>query len=355
MYLATGRPMTGTALQKLQSFLHACGLDYDPGIDFTCTLQEDGEIIAAASLDGATLKCIAVSPLHQGEDLTAQLFTEIRREAFDRGYDHLMLFTKPGNQMMFQSFGFYPVMRTADCLLMESRRNGLASYLNSLTPIEGGRIGAIVANCNPFTLGHRHLIEQAARQCDQLHLFILSENKSAFSPEVRMELARAGCADLANVHIHPTGPYMVSSATFPSYFIKDKARVDDIFCDLDIRIFAEKITPALGITCRFVGTEPHCPVTRFYNEQLKARLPRYDIDLIEIPRREEAGVAISASRVRALLKENKLSEIRPLVPKTTFAYLENLKSQEGIHALPSNATKPDPGQLLCPPRPEANL
>ena len=325
MYLATGRPMTGTALKRLKSFLHSCGLDYDAGVDFTCALEEDGEIIATASLDGATLKCIAVSPMHQGEDLTANLITEIRREAFARGYDHLMLFTKPGNQMLFQPFGFYPVMRTADCLLMESRRDGLASYLNGFERIEGDRIGAIIANCNPFTLGHRYLIEEAAKQCDQLHLFILSENKSAFPPDVRMELAAKGCADLTNVHIHPTGPYLVSSATFPSYFIKDKARVDGIFCDLDIRIFAEKIAPALGITRRFVGTEPHCPVTRFYNEQLKARLPEYGIELIEIPRREENGTAISASRVRALLEENNLGQIRPLVPETTFAYLKNLK------------------------------
>lgn len=323
MYLATGSPMTGTALKKLEAFLHACGLDYDAGIDFTCTLEEDGEIIATASLDGATLKCIAVSPMHQGEDLTARLITELRREAFARGYDHLMLFTKPGNQMMFRSFGFYPVMRTADCLLMESRRDGLEAYLKGLERPDGERIGAIVANCNPFTLGHRYLIEQAAQQCDQLHLFILSERKSAFSPEARMEMAKAGCADLENVHIHPTGPYMVSSATFPSYFIKDKAQANGIYCDLDIRIFAEKIAPALGVTHRFVGTEPNCPVTRLYNEQMKLRLPEYGITLVEIPRKEEDGRAISASHVRALMEENKLAQIRPLVPETTFGYLKN--------------------------------
>ena len=323
MHLTTGSPMTGASLEKLKAFLLACGLDYDAGIDFTCILEEEDEIIATASLDGATLKCIAVSPMHQGEDLTARLITELRREAFDRGYDHLMLFTKPANQMMFRPFGFYPVMRTADCLLMENRRDGLEAWLNSIERVDGERIGAIVANCNPFTLGHRYLIESALKQCDQLHLFILSERKSAFPPDVRMELAKAGCADLKNVHIHPTGPYMVSSATFPSYFIKDKARVEGIYCDLDIRIFAGKIAPALGITHRFVGTEPNCPVTRFYNEQMKARLPEYGIELIEIPRREEYGSAISASRVRALLKENKLGDIRSLVPDSTFEYLKN--------------------------------
>lgn len=323
MYMTTGRPFSGASLAKLKAFLHTCALDYDEGIDFSCTLEEDGEIIAAGSLDGATLKCIAVSPLHQGEDLTARLITELRREAFSRGHDRLMLFTKPSNQMMFRPFGFYPVIRTADCLLMENRQNGIAEHLSAIERKNPGRIGAIIANCNPFTLGHRYLIETAAAQCDWLYVFILSEEKSAFSPQVRMELAKAACTNLKNVSFHPTGPYMVSSATFPSYFIKDKARINDVFCDLDIRIFGEKIAPALGITRRFVGTEPNCPVTAFYNEQLKARLPQYGIELFEIPRREIGGGAVSASRVRALYDEGKLEEIRPLVPETTYEYLVN--------------------------------
>ena len=145
-----------------------------------------------------------------------------------------------------------------------------------------------------------------------------------FTPAERMQMARDGCSDLSNVLIHPTGPYMVSSSTFPTYFLKEKHRTGDIHCELDVRLFGEKIAPALGVTRRFVGTEPNCPVTRFYNEQLKARLPQYGVELIEIPRVENGCAAISASRVRALLKENKLEQIRPLVPETTFEYLKAL-------------------------------
>ena len=322
MYLETGHPMTGARLARLKAFLHACGLDYDEAVSFSCALVENDEIIAAGSLDGATLKCIAVSPDRQGEDLTSRILTELKREAFEQGRDHLMLFTKPANQFMFREFGFYPVMRTADCLLMENRRNGLDSFLDGLEKKQGKRIGAIVANCNPFTLGHRYLIETAAARCDWLHVFILSEEKGAFPPDARMTLAKNGCADLKNVIFHPTGPYMVSSATFPSYFIKDKARVGGIYCELDLRIFGERIAPALGITRRFAGTEPNCPVTRFYNEQMKNRLPGYGIDFIEIPRLEEGSAAVSASRVRALYNEGNLQDIRPLVPDSTYEYLE---------------------------------
>ena len=322
MYLETGRPMQGMMLSRLKAFLKMCGLSYDEGIDFSCALMEDDEIIASGSLDGATLKCIAVSPLHQGEDLASRLITELRREAFSRGHDHLMLFTKPGNQMLFRPFGFHPVMRTADCLLMENKRSGLADYIASLGAARAGRTGAIVGNFNPFTLGHRYLVETAAAQCDHLHVFVLSERKSAFPPEVRMELAQAGCADIPNLSFHPTGPYLVSSATFPSYFIKDKAKVGGIHCGLDVGIFGERIAPALNITMRFLGTEPNCPVTRFYNEQMKLLLPAHGIEVIEIPRREIGDAAVSASRVRALLDEKNFSEIRPLVPETTFEYLK---------------------------------
>jgi len=326
MYLKTGTPFTGRALEQLKQFLASCGLDYDQSIAFTVNLMEDGEIIATASLDGSTLKCIAVSPAHQGEDLTGQLLTELRREAFDRGREHLMLFTKPMNQAMFSSFCFYPVIRTADCLLMESKKNGLDSFISGIaaTSPKEGSIGCIVANCNPFTNGHRYLIESAAEQCDTLHLFILSEEKPPFPAKDRLMLAEKGVSDLKNVLVHPTGPYMVSSATFPSYFIKDKARVDSIYCDLDMQIFAKKIAPALGITRRFVGSEPYCRVTGFYNEQMKKTLPQHGIELIEIPRCEEGGAAISASRVRALMDAGRMDEIRPLVPETTYDYLLKL-------------------------------
>jgi len=325
MYLQTGSPMQGMMLSRLKSFLKECGLDYDEGIDFSCAVMEDDEIIAAGSLDGATLKCIAVSPLHQGEDLTSRLITELRREAFDRGHDHLMLFTKSANQFMFREFGFYPVYRTSGCLLMENKKDGLANYIASLGAPQPGKTGAIVGNFNPFTLGHRYLIETAAAQCDHLHVFVLSERKSAFPPEVRMQLAQAACTDIPNISFHFTGPYLVSSATFPSYFIKDKAKVGGIHCELDVGIFAEKIAPALGITRRFLGTEPGCPITRFYNEQMKALLPGRGIDVIEIPRREADGEAVSASRVRALLNDKNFTAIRPLVPETTFEYLKNTR------------------------------
>ena len=322
MYMMTGSPLMGGALCRMKSFLRSCELDWDESISFTAALVEDDEILATASLDGCTVKCVAVSPAHQGEDLTAQVLTAVLQEAAQRGMDHLMLYTKPQNQFLFQPLGFHPVIRTAGCLLMENRRNGLSQFLDAIEKPDGAPVGCIVANCNPFTLGHRHLIERASKECAWVHVFILSEDKSRFSAQARLAMAKEGCRDLGNVLVHPTGPYMVSSSTFPTYFIKDQSRAGDIHCELDLRLFAEKIAPALSITRRYVGTEPNCAVTAHYNERMKDILPQYGIDVVEILRKEAAGQVISASQVRRLIAEERFEELEHLLPESSIDLIQ---------------------------------
>ena len=318
MYLATGNPMEGRMRERLRMFLAENGLAYDESIRFTAALMEEDEIIATGSLDGATVKCVAVSPDHQGEDLTARIMTVLVQKAAEDGFHHLMLYTKPRNQHLFAPLGFHPVIRTADVLLMENRRGGLNGFLSELArPVDDRRpVGCIVAHANPFTFGHRYLIETAAAQCAWLHVFILSEDRGMFTPEERLQMAQEGCSDLSNVLIHPTGPYMVSSSTFPTYFLKEKHRAGDIHCELDVRLFGEKIAPALGVTRRYVGTEPNCAVTAQYNAQMKRLLPAYGVDVIEIERKTLAGSVISASRVREKLAAGE--NVEGLLPASTL-------------------------------------
>ena len=319
LYLITGEPLKNIYIEPLRQFLARCGIAFDPAVRFTALLMEDEEILATGSMDGAVIKCVAVSPDHQGEDLTGQIMTVLLQHAAEKGLRQLMLYTKPRNQYLFAGYGFYPVIRTADVLLMENRRDGLDAFLASLAgPETAGPVGCIVANANPFTLGHRYLVERAAGECALVHLFILSEDRGMFTPQRRLAMAKAACADLPNVLVHPTGPYMVSAATFPSYFLKDKTRVEDVHCEADIRLFGEKIAPALGIIRRYVGTEPECAVTARYNAQMKAALPAYGVELIEIPRKEVQDQPVSASRVRALAEQGQLDRLSALLPKAVL-------------------------------------
>ena len=160
-------------------------------------------------------------------------------------------------------------------------------------------------NCNPFTKGHRYLIETAAAECDRLYVFVLSEDKSEFSAKDRLEMVRLGTADISNVTVLPTGPYLISSATFPTYFLKERDKAQQIHCLLDIEIFCQYFVPKFGITHRYIGTEPLSAMTNQYNEALLAHLPQKGISVRQIPRMELDGIPVSASAVRkALVEEN---------------------------------------------------
>ncbi|MDR0759015.1 MAG: [citrate (pro-3S)-lyase] ligase [Treponema sp.] len=321
MDLVYAAPFRGAALEKLKDFLGGCGIRYDDAITFSVCLCEGDAIAASGSLDGNVLKCIAVSPARQNEGLTATVVTELIKEALRQGRRRLFLFTKPGNRERFQDLGFYPVSETGEVLLMENRKDGVRAFAAQLPRPPGNRIGAIVANCNPFTRGHLYLIETAAQDCDVLHLFILSEDKSEFPAQARRDLAIRGTAHIPQVVVQPTGPYLISAATFPGYFLKDSAAAREANGSLDLKIFAEHFARPLGITRRFVGSEPYSPLTAAYNLQMGKLLPSYGIKVIEIPRLEAGGGPVSASRVRALLKAGDLEAVRDLVPPATYRYL----------------------------------
>ena len=317
-----GYPFTGKRLQAVKEFLQENHLSYDCGITFTVNLLLDGAIIATGSLEGGVLKCIAVSSAYQGQDLTAKVVTELTKEAFRLGREHLFLFTKPINGPYFSPLGFYELARTPDILLMENVRGGIDRFVSSLErPCARGVIGAAVVHCNPFTNGHRYLLETAAKQCSLLHVFVLSHHGGPFSPEDRMALVQAGTQDISNLVLHPTSEYLISPVTCPEYFLQGGQDPRQIHCRLDLELFVRYFAPALHITRRFVGTEPFSPVTAQYNQAMQAFLPQHGIEVIEIPRLCQDGVPISASAVRRLWREGALQALRPLVPAATYAYL----------------------------------
>jgi [citrate (pro-3S)-lyase] ligase len=334
MELRYGAPFRGADLRKLRAFLQDAGLLYDERVSFSACVVDDesdadgGEIIAAGSLDGGVLKCIAVSSRYQGEGVAARVVTALVREAARNGCFHLFVYTKPTNEELFASLGFYHVARTDSALLMENKRDGVARFVAALRQPPAtcggkarGAVGAIVANCDPFTNGHLYLIQSAAQRCDYLHVFIVSEDRGAFSADARWALVQAGVAHLPNVLLHHTGPYLISYSTFPDYFLKDVVSPKTVNAVLDIVIFAECFALPLSITHRFVGAEPFDQVTAAYNAQMKALLPTYGITLVELPRLESDKSAVSASRVRQLLHSKDFAAIKKLVPATTFEYL----------------------------------
>ena len=320
MHIESVTRLEGRKKDLWQALLAKAELQADEAWEQTALLWEGDRLLATGSRMGNLIKCLAVEPARRGEGLLAQVLTALRQEAFAQGKGHLFLYTKPSNLEHLRSLFFYPVASTPEVLLMENKKNGIDWFLSALPVIPAeGIVGAAVMNCDPFTRGHLHLVETAAAQCSRVYVFVLSEDKGHFSGADRLAMVQAGTAHLPNVTVLPTGPYLISAATFPTYFLKNRDKADTLQCALDIEIFCKHFAPHFGITRRYVGTESLSPMTARYNEALKAGL--YGVTLQEIPRLEAEGAPISASAVRRLLEAGDRAALEALLPPTTLEYI----------------------------------
>lgn len=312
-------------------FLEAAGLRLEPDLTDCRGLYEGDDLIAFGALAGHTIKCMAVREDRRGEALLNTLVSHLYTLARQRGAENVYVFTKPGNIPLFESLSFSLAARAETAAFLESDRNALPRYLDRLkaeSPEQGqAPVAAVVMNANPFTLGHQYLLREAAERFGTLHIFVVEEERSAFPFRDRLALVRAGAADIPHAVVHSGGPYIISAATFPSYFIKDPAGAAPAHAALDAALFATRIAPALGITMRFCGEEPLDPLTRLYNDTLSEILPAHGVGFSIIPRKESAGEPISASRVRALIAAGNIDDTRALLPDSTWDYLHSPEGQ----------------------------
>ena len=318
-------PRDHATLAKVDALLAQEGITRDANLDYTCAIVDDDlDVIATGSCFGNTLRCLAVSSDHQGEGLMNKLITHLVEVEYERGNLHLFVYTKTTSAKFFCDLGFHEIARVDGTLVfLENRRDGFERYLADLAATRRpGVSGAVVMNANPFTLGHRHLVETAAAACDTLHLFVVSEDASLVPFAVRKRLVCEGVADLDNVVVHDSGPYIISSATFPSYFLKDAEAVNEGHARLDIAVFS-RIAHELGVTRRFVGEEPTSQVTGVYNRVMLEELPRAGVEVTVVPRVGVNGAPVSASTVRRALQAADWACVRELVPQTTYDYFRS--------------------------------
>lgn len=335
-FAAAISPRSARAQKQMDALLAAEGITRDRNLSYSAGIfDDDGQMIATGSIYENTLRCMAVSSAHRGEGLMADIVAHLVQVQMERGNTHLFLYTKCDSAKFFEPCGFYEIARVADRLVfMENRRDGFARYIQSLrASMPEGSLdtsgAALVMNANPFTNGHAYLLERAARENDRVVLFVLSEDRSLVPFADRLAMVSAAAAQYDNVTVVASGSYMISSATFPSYFLKDDALVTRTHADLDATLFT-RIAKALNLTCRYVGDEPFSAATKSYNDALAAVLPACGVALRVIPRREESGTPISASHVRQLIHDGRMEEIRPLVPDTTYDYLTSPAGQSAV-------------------------
>lgn len=332
--------------RRIEGFLQANGLRYDD-VDYYAALVDESsdEIVAGGGLKGGVIKCVAVADGHKGEAVANKIVSHLIAKANAAGHQCVKLFTKPQNRPLFESLSFRFLAEAPEAILMETGVGGIAKYSEELRAkseecncyLLAGRnsvevdstklsvdtvkwsVGVIVMNCNPFTLGHRYLIERSSELVERLYVVVVREDCSMFSYSERKAMVSQGVKDLGNVVVVDGSDYAVSATTFPTYFLKRISDATDTQILLDLDIYLRHIAPALGANVRFVGSEPTDPLTRRYNELMRQQLG--DDHICEIPRMEKYGSVVSASRVRRAIEANSLWQAIKLVPSSTIPYI----------------------------------
>lgn len=398
MEIQTLNPTTPRQRQRIEAFLKRNGLRFDDMHYYAAITDDDGEMIAGGGLKGNVIKCVAVDDAHKGEAIANTLISHLIAHANEEGHSNVMLFTKPKNRQLFESLSFRLLAEAPEAVLMETGIGGInntvealkkireesekykeynkeckennkeckenseeckeeeKTNLNTSTPQHHNTTtpqhlnpstpqplttttplrGVVVMNCNPFTLGHRYLIEQAAKQVERLFVMVVREDCSLFAYAERKAMVEKGVAHLKNVTVIDGSEYAISQATFPTYFLKRLDDAADTQMLLDLDLFRRHIAPALGATVRFVGTEPTDQLTRRYNELMHEVLT----DVREISRLEKEGNAVSASRVRKAMEQGDMSTIKQLVPPTTLPYIIAHLATQALQAELDTTPKP---------------
>lgn len=376
MEIQTLNPATPRQRQHIEAFLKRNALRIDDMNYYAAVLDDDGEMIAGGGLKDDVIKCVAVDDAHKGEAIANTLVSHLISHANQEGYSCIKLFTKPKNRQLFESLSFRLLAEAPEAILMETGIGGISNTVEALKKIKEESekykeynkeckedskkckentsylttsppqhltttmqpTGCIVMNCNPFTLGHRYLVESASRMVEHLFVIVVREDRSAFSYQERKAMVTAGTADLKNVTVCDGSEYAISNTTFPTYFLKRLSDATDTQILLDLDLFRRHIAPALGAEVRFVGTEPTDELTRRYNELMMESLGKDHV--VQIPRLENGGVAVSASRVRRAMDSNSLKEAAQLVPPTTLPYIIAHLATRALHAELDTTPKP---------------
>ena len=314
-----------TAKQQWQALLTQAGLMADDQVDYTVGLYEHEQLIGTGSLYQNIIKCVAIDETVTHQNLLAPLIKALLDRLAETPYDNAFVYTKPCTAPYFEALGFKAVVATKQIVLLERGYPDLNAYqlLLDQHKVTSTNAGAIVMNANPFTNGHLHLIQTALKTCDVVYVFVVSEDRSQFDTPARLAMVQQAVAAEPRVIVLPTNHYLVANATFPAYFLKDRAdlAVAKQQAQLDATLFLRKISPILDIHHRFVGEEPLSPVTKVYNEQL-AKVLTGQVALTVVPRLTNHGQPVSATAVRQALAVDDWATVQQLVPATTSQFLK---------------------------------
>ena len=310
-------------INKVKEFLASFGLSYEDSIDKTLYIEDNDKIIATISKEKDIIKCLAISNSYQSENLSSVLVSKILEKMREENIHSYMVFTKAIYENTFINLGFKKLVNTSNTVMLEGGIDSIEDAINKMKikiQAEYGnitddiKVGSVVMNANPVTLGHQHLIEKSVLENDLTLVFVVEEDNQEFDFQSRYSLVYLTCKKYENVVVLPASKYIVSKKTFPTYFL-NKDIVDSEVSLIDALIFKKYFMEKLKIDKRYVGSEVKEKMSD-YNNTLKTILQD---KLVLIDRIQQDGTTISASYVRSLLKEGNVEKALEYIPRECYS------------------------------------
>lgn len=312
----------GSSSEKaLEEFLLDKEVIYED-VDASYVIRDAGDIIATVSVKKNLIKFFYIDKEYQGEGLAIELINSALEDIISKGYRTYFVFTKAKNENIFTSLSMDVIEKTEDVVLLEGGFFKYADWIQNIKKdLDKDEYSAIVMNANPLTLGHEYLVDKALEEARDLIIFVLEEDASYFSAKDRYEIVKNHYHNNDRVHVYKSGPYIISRATFPTYFLKKDTDKLKVYTELDAKIFAKRIAKDLNIKKRYFGTEPIDKVTEKYNEMMKKILFEYGVESEFIERKKINDEYISASKLRDGI-ETDFESIKKYLSQDVYEYLK---------------------------------
>lgn len=323
---------------KIINFLQEFQLNYTE-VDLTIVAWKQNKIIGVCSKKNNLIKNIAIADEYKGLNIANTMVTMVIKAIWQEDYKNIFVITKFENKKIFFDLNFKLIYENEKISFLAVNDADYKSYKDYILNLEyKSKTAFIILNANPMTLGHRYLIDQAAKENDLVYLIPVNEDSSFFTTTERIEIISENIKDINNVKLLNGTDYLISKNLFPSYFLQSDEDSIREQAMLDANLFCDFVSGKKNI-CRYVGDEPFSKTTNKYNLILNEVLNNKNITLKIIKRCEINEKPISASKVREAIFNKDLKTVKQMVSTKTFAIISNEKFLKRAQEQPNKIFK----------------
>jgi hypothetical protein len=185
-------------------------------------------------------------------------------------------------------------------------------------------------SCNPFTSGHRHLVEVGSKLFDYFVVFLMQEGINLVFDKTECEnLARIGVEDLENVIVVPMSDvfsYQTYWAEYNDVALRHSKNLVGLNT-YELLNIVGKAFKRINVQHFLCGIETNDNITHQHIVQAKTVFPQNDINVITIPRKKMANnmLSISGTQCREYLKTQQYDKLNGFLQPQVLKYIQDNK------------------------------